>query len=936
MVSFLHIANRIDDWLIEAAEIVLPALHPIYCQVLRTADPSRVAKGTRTNLTPLVKQNRTALSALGSILEYVINFCDVDTEQVAKHLKKFILSSTAVLLASDIQSPKDIVCINPSMYAVDDTLRKASWALSNILLTFPRLVPVAETIIMKRIDSFFKLLQDPYELTVQRSAIVALKALSEHGSATTNRSEASTRDVIDGKIKSVFHACPECHLAFQRMRLNDNMFKDVNRILNRFYSEIDINERGVTTNDCSVQVKCLEEKTRRRVPFRVASVDWNLNSMMVRYEDESTIHWPFFAVQNFEWRRKNQDLWMKFEGWESRKATDVVIRFKTKTVDVFTKSSIEQRIRRVMRTAESNLGYDTEENVPNSEDSDIVEAQNVRTTGKKCGVPRERCESDDRNVQEENLDECHSAHVNEIQRGDRESNAAEGQNADEVLPGVTADDQTEVVWTDLFTSGQTCQQLTDKDNPSKDFSKEKVLGDTKHGGGQDALSKIESASDAATANREDSDINLSDAEPEDYARIEEGIEKSGESQERKSKVKFASNPDEVEVIIISDDDRMEPMDPADVEVDVEGGGIKEEDIAENMQSDQKDLEPQIMLNADTRTRVNFRNQSRFRNRMGKNDQHAEQSAQRCDKSGRNKPPDGIISDDDFMEEKDCSDESSEYEDSSDNDYIPGDVELMVDEDFEKADHVAVQTRRQLREQTMPQNENKHTRTGIRKNKEWRHIERGLDHGQRGLNKSHEDIRKCFTEHADGEFCENVEVGRSDDNVKSSELNSNLVDGDDEFENGQLDELGIVEEKKIDAVTEGNGESRAHEGYVCGADSVVETLDKTHERHGDDSGSVGEDVENSPNMNATEELGEVAEDANCRKDVDKRDRNCNGSNKCSDDAAVIINYREVKDQFGSLVENLNEVSWIVQISLDEKILTTLCNQSPNFVVTDVYL
>lgn len=906
MVSFLHTANQIDDWLIEAVENVLPALHPIYCQILRTADPSRVAKGTRTNLTPLVKQNRTALSALGSILEYVINFCDVDTEEVAKHLKNFILSSTAVLLASDIQSPKDIVCTNPCMYAVDETLRKASWTLSNILLTLPRLVPVAETIIMKRIDSFFKLVQDPYELSVQRSAIIALKALYEHGSVNKNRPEASTRDVINRKIISVLGACLESHSAFQRMRLNDDMFKDVNWILNRFSGKFDINERGVTTNDCSVQVKCLKEKSRRRVPFRVASVDWNLNSMMVRYEDESTIHWPFFAVQNFEWRRKNQDLWIKFEGWESCKATDVVIRFKVKTANVSTKSSIEQRIRHVMLLVEPDSDYDTEENVPTSEDSDIVETQNVRTTNKKLSrASFERGESVDRNKQEGNFEECYSAHVNEIQHGDSERNAAVGQNVNAVPPKVTADGQAEVVWTDLFTSGQTSRPLTNEDNPSKDFSKKKRSEDTKHRGGRDALSKIGNASGSATANREYSDTNLIDAEAEDYARIVEGTEKSAGTQERKSKVKFAPNPDEIEVIIISDDDSMEPMDPANVEFDVEGRVIKEENIAENIKVDQKNLDSHKRRDTDSKTKVNFSKQSRFK-RKGKNDQHAEQRDQRRDKSGRNKPPDGIVSDDDFMKQKDCSEESSDDEDSSDNDYIPGDVKLMADEDFEKADHTAIQTRRQLRDQVMLQNENKHTRAGAWKNRECSYIEKELDHEDEGTDKSFEEIRECFTEYADGEDCQNVELGVSDDDVKSNELNSNLVD-DDEFENGHLDELGTVEEEEIDAVAEGKDKSRAHEGYIRGTDRIIEIPDETRERRGDDSGSIGEDVENSPNMDTTKELGEIAEDANCRKDVDKRDRNCNGSNKCAGEAAVIINYSEVKDQFGSLVENLNEVS-----------------------------
>lgn len=931
VLLFLHNANHIDDWLIEAAKNVLPKLHPIYCQILRTADPSRAAKGTRTNLTPLVKQNVAALCALGSILEHVINYCDVDTEHVVKHLKNFVFSSTAVLLASDIRSPKEMVCTNPCMYTMDDTVRKASWALSNILLTLPRLVPVAEPIIMKRIDSLFKLLQDPYELTVQRSAIVVLKALHEHGTGNAFHSGASTRYLIEEKIKSVFSGCLQGHTAFQNMKLSDDMFGDVNEILDQFFTETDLNDRGVTTSECSVQVKSRGEKTRRRVAFRAASVDWNLNGMMVRYEDDSTIHWPFFAVQKFEWRRKNQDLWMKFQGWQNRKATDVVVRFKGKSFDSLWKNTIEHRIHHVMLRIESDPGSCSDGNAPNSEDSDVVEVQNIKTMVKKwSSIPRGSSESDDGNLQREECDKESSLHNVEMQRSGHWKTTKEHQNAGEAPTGTVddANDSNEkgaarhvrqlegecvkAEWTETVV----CDPLLfDEDVAAKEFYMKKDLRGAKHVERQYASLKNW---DISGPNKDvaGSDTNLSDAvELEGFGSNDEEIEKLGENQKRKNRVQFATDLDEIEVIAISDQESIELIDPEHVKDGDERRDIKEEDVVENVATDEMEVESLSHRGIRPKTKlVNSGKQNRSKNRMRRNVQVTERNAQvcgdnECDKVFGEARLDKVITEDGF-------EGSSEDKDLSDDDYIPGSAELAIGGNFEKPRRTATRTRRQARERTRSPNEEKHGTDGQEKMGQ-RRTARPSERGHGGRDRNSKEIRKSFTEFEDF-FCGNTEVQVGNEITKSDESNSYLVDSRDVFRNDHLNKLIVVNQRKDDATTKGDDGIGVREGYVCDVDRATEVpgegdreRNDGNDGNGGNDGSSGRGDENSNDRGSIEELGALKETiaGNGRKETGEEVRHDNNSDKGVCGTAAIINYGVVQDQFGLLVGNLNEVSWI---------------------------
>lgn len=326
ILQFIHEVNTSDHWLIETATFVLPTLYQLYCQILTKADSSvRTERGeVMVSITSNVKNNRGAVRALSVVLELSVDFSDTESAISKEQMKKFIRASAAILFGSHLQIDDCYKTLSPEEYAVDELVRHASFALSNILLSFTTLIPAAEGFLAKRLNSLFKFLGSAAELSVQRSLIIVLKMIydNERGSG----GNCSVRDLIEQKIRNSEMWDPDSFAEFKKMKVADGpnvMAKDevMKTLLEGNVSLL----KCFSTIGCKVQLKRPDQK--RGSAFKSASVDWNLNSIVVHFGDDRSIYYPMFTIDKAEWKRNNRDLWIRFNSWGDFEGVEVVVRF---------------------------------------------------------------------------------------------------------------------------------------------------------------------------------------------------------------------------------------------------------------------------------------------------------------------------------------------------------------------------------------------------------------------------------------------------------------------------------------------------------------------------------------------------------------------------------------------------------------------------------
>lgn len=929
---------------------MLPKLHSIYCQILRSTDPSRAAHGTRTILSPLVKQNRSALCALGSILEHVINFCDVDVEEVVENLKPFVLSSIAVLLASDIQSAKNVICINSSMYALDDVTRKASWALSNILLTFPRLASVASVLITKRFNSTMKLLCDPFELTVQRSMIVVLKVLYEQKSKSAPEDSTSVKQVIEKEIKMAFPGSLKARTIFKRMKLRDEMFKEVDIVLQHLNNSIDLDKRGVTTDRCAVQVKCADDESRRTA-FRKASVDWNLNCMMVKFDNDSTMHWPYFAVEAFEWRRRRKDIWMKCFGWEDRKAADIVVRFENVVLDDSVKDSIETRIQNVlnlMKLEDRKIGFSQ----PNLQVPNNLGAENVRRTFKLSKVSQDGSVSDDKGLKAETLS-THAPRTGVLDTSQI--------NLPKVIKRDASEDSTDLCAQNSGDDGNDCIdendattriEVIERDLPHANL-KETIIGDIMlfHGDEMERFGSngsnctslvgkgnetrlVSEKSNHCKGSRDGSNNvnNCDQKEDDDVAGNSKGKKERPELKKR-CQLTNNPNPEKFETIIISDDDCNSIICGSHVgkqlendleyvrngknpdESNVMKGSFLVEELSLKTDPDMREATVQDLVIKTGRVRRGTSN-VRQKDAGGSGiivNCNAEQNMTFDGKDEVNidfKHPDG---------------QNDEKVDSSDDDYTPDEGNELND-DFQDID--AMRTEAVLnpggqRKQVYGKNNGMNAKTKgaraakleleslIRERKGGRDKLIGMD-GETRIDNSSNVREVCVEKPSDDKIASTDGKWSIEDEDKGSDGNTSLLKPDS-HELKKASCYGIRTDR--DDIADLNGAIGNHEGFDFNiGDETDDFMYRLANNFAADDTLDLNDTVGHITSTGKDTLSKVAHDTAEENIIEVVDPNFDKSRRekgvRDKDTADTIIYCDMKQQFGSLVENLNEVSFVV--------------------------
>lgn len=327
VLQFIHRANENDSWLLSSAEVVLPSLFRLFSNILLKADAGfdTEQKEIVFSLSPNVKNNRTALRALSVALDLSVDLSDTEAPDIEDQLEKFIRASAAILFDSHYSAKKSGENLNSIVYAMDELVRHASFALSNILLSYRNLLPTVESFLIDRIYNLFDFLGSAAELSVQRSLIIVLKVMYDHVCGVSE--ESSARCLIEDKFNTSKEWGHNTWPLFKDLNVAngiDVVAKD--ELMIRISMNNDLRSKPFTTTGCKVQVKGLTQG--KRSAFKNASVDWNLTSIAIHFASDTSLYWPLYTLGKVEWRRSNQNLFAKFDSWEDQTGAEIVFRFE--------------------------------------------------------------------------------------------------------------------------------------------------------------------------------------------------------------------------------------------------------------------------------------------------------------------------------------------------------------------------------------------------------------------------------------------------------------------------------------------------------------------------------------------------------------------------------------------------------------------------------
>lgn len=350
VLLFIHLANKNDFWLLSSASVVLPSLFRLFSEILFKVDPALDIgrKETVTPITPKVKDNCNALRTLSVILNLSVDLSDTQAPDIEEQLEKFVRASAAILFDSDFSVRKCGEKLNAVAYAMDELVRHASFALSNILLSYTNLLPDLEGFLIDRLDSLFDFFGSAAELSVQRSLIIVLKVMYDNETAV----KPKARLLIERKFNNSEEWSQDVLSLFKDFKVSDGI--DVvakDELMIKLSMKNYLCPKSFTTTGCKVQVKGLMQK--RRSTFKTASVDWNLTSIVTHFGSDASLFWPLYTLGTVEWRRSKCDLHVKFDDWEDETGAEIVIRFNGAEENV--KSEIYDRLQESLTKTIANL-----------------------------------------------------------------------------------------------------------------------------------------------------------------------------------------------------------------------------------------------------------------------------------------------------------------------------------------------------------------------------------------------------------------------------------------------------------------------------------------------------------------------------------------------------------------------------------------------------
>lgn len=292
-----------------------------------------------------------------------MDFCDVVCAQA--HVAEFLKPCIALLSVSDFHIPS--ITLTETDYALNELLRCASYALSNILLSFESVAESARKMPTRHIQDAFKVLSCAPELSIQRSLIMSLRCLCDvsYGHPSLHNAQpslSSIEDLIEQKLSSTEFGSSRAIPFFRELDVNaDDAVEKSELVVTKMFSRKRKIHKSFKSKPCDVQIltmndASLEDGSSRAVVLRSVSVEWNTNAICVRDEDGNPFRqWPLFTVSHPEWEDVGRELRLNFDPFYIYPATEVHVSFLAKSLTKYDRKAIDERIDEIMSMATDTL-----------------------------------------------------------------------------------------------------------------------------------------------------------------------------------------------------------------------------------------------------------------------------------------------------------------------------------------------------------------------------------------------------------------------------------------------------------------------------------------------------------------------------------------------------------------------------------------------------
>lgn len=279
-----------------------------------------------------------------------MDLSDVEYSQTEILLGVFLRSAGAVLFGSDFQSYRHT--LNETQYAMDELARYSSYALSNILVMFPRLIAVADGLLGKRTSELLNFLHSCPEVSIQRSLIVILRALYGHSSKLDSSPCSLKRRIENGLSTTRFGNGAALPLFKSFDICSENLSIEADAITAKMFEYVDIESRCFTC-DCSVRMKGRVNGRLKKGGAVKATVDWNQNSIVVHVKNQDAACFPLFAVTNMRWVKSQKEVRLTLKREMDLTETGLWIELKHGNRAMLA-GAIKKRIARIQQLVEAN------------------------------------------------------------------------------------------------------------------------------------------------------------------------------------------------------------------------------------------------------------------------------------------------------------------------------------------------------------------------------------------------------------------------------------------------------------------------------------------------------------------------------------------------------------------------------------------------------
>lgn len=301
LLKFFRKVNENDKWLVAGVSQVLPSLHPFALKVLSRIE--NLGQKLQANASPssaLTVNRNLGSNERGEIgaelLELCVDYCDVNSKEAQRRVS--VLAELAIkLLFFKPANPSD----NDEACAMDGLKRAASFALSNVVESFPGTISAIYAAIQPKRKEFVQFMLRSPEASIQRSIIRVISILYNY-KKDGRFAFVDIRATVAAFLRKTPRKSTESDAVlalFQKIDIaDDNSFVQVDKFRGAAASFLDISPCLVTG---PVVIGLVDSKHVSERKFTAASVDWDLNSFSVLHHRLKRLRIPWRGLMSAQW-----------------------------------------------------------------------------------------------------------------------------------------------------------------------------------------------------------------------------------------------------------------------------------------------------------------------------------------------------------------------------------------------------------------------------------------------------------------------------------------------------------------------------------------------------------------------------------------------------------------------------------------------------------